>query len=148
MTKQYDIINIVDDKSFTYQLYADMNVPIDGTSIVNSEVEDGSNILLATFTILSVTTSEDALTFNFAGNSFIQLFGTGVNLFVYGDFAGIEFTPTNITTTGNYEMRLENGNINFYVSDVLITGSSGSIVSEELLSFDNVGTSFSNVIIM
>jgi hypothetical protein len=39
MTKKYDIVNIIGTNSFTYQLYADLAVPVEGSSTVNSEIE-------------------------------------------------------------------------------------------------------------
>lgn len=57
MTKQYDIVSIVGNDSFTYQLYADISVPVEGTSEVSSELITDSqlDVMSAPLVVGSIT---------------------------------------------------------------------------------------------
>jgi hypothetical protein len=58
MTKQYDIVNIIGTNSFTYQLYTDMGVSVEGTSEVTSELDTESLKLLISFDLVRTSTAD------------------------------------------------------------------------------------------
>jgi len=164
MTKQYDIVDIIDSNSFTYQLYADMNVPVEGSSTVSSKVttDNTEEVLFASFTVSGAAIPADPLVQQF-GIEFKLGMTSLCSFFVesyspsqqppslsYGIFSSTGQTVEE-DQNGNFEIYRASAVYKLYKDEVLkasITASSQDFATSFSLLPDSVGSGLiSNVIL-
>jgi hypothetical protein len=132
MAKIYDIEEFLDEKTFTYQLYADMEVAATGTSDVQVEFTDEVEVLKASWTVsgqaipgmgqqqFGVVFSPNAIDIDALVFGLDSASGTGVVAsYIFDNLAPMGSDTAFGLFNGDWELRQVGAIMNLYYNDVL-----------------------------
>lgn len=158
MSKKYDITDIVGTNKFTYQLYKDMSVPVEGTADVGVEITTEIDKLIMSGDFSGISTKAGYAYMSYSAASFSSPTGlTGFEMTLEGQdwrtpgfyvwYAETPETPLFILpfNTGNYKLarNSDDSQVLLYLNDVVVASTSYLGTKYTVTGFTQEGADFS-----